>query len=97
MNKKRTCYQVDFAVQEDHSVKIIENEKIDKYLYLTRELKNSVEHEGDSDTDCSRCPWNGLQILRKETGGLETKGRIKIIQTTALLELPRILRRALES
>ena len=29
----------DFAVSVDHRVKIKENEKIDKYIYLTREKR----------------------------------------------------------
>ena len=37
--KKWTCRIVDFAALVDHSVKIKENEKRDKYLDLARELK----------------------------------------------------------
>ena len=40
--KKRTCYQVDFAVSTDHGVKMNESEKIDKYLDLARELKKKL-------------------------------------------------------
>ena len=38
--KERTCHSVDFAVPADHRVKLKEIEKKDKYLDLTRELKN---------------------------------------------------------
>ena len=38
--KKRTCKIVNFAVPVDHSMKLKEFEKKDKYLYLVRELKN---------------------------------------------------------
>ena len=38
--KKRTCRIADFAVPVDHRVKLIENEKKDKYIDLARELKN---------------------------------------------------------
>ena len=38
--KKRTCYQEDFAVPVHHTVKMKENEKINKYLDPGRELKN---------------------------------------------------------
>ena len=38
--KKKTCQIVDFSILADHSVKINENEKRDKYLDLTREQKN---------------------------------------------------------
>ena len=38
---------MDFTVPADHRVKLKENEKWDKYLDLTRELKKTVEHESD--------------------------------------------------
>ena len=44
--KKRICHLVDFAVP----VKMKESKMVDKYLDLDRE--KSVEHEGDSDTNC---------------------------------------------
>ena len=37
--KQRTCKLVDFALPADHRVKMKENEKMDKYLDLARELK----------------------------------------------------------
>ena len=37
--EKRTCRIVDFTVPADHSVKLKDNEKRDKYLDLARELK----------------------------------------------------------
>ena len=37
--KKRPCRTFDFAMSADHRIKIKENEKIDKYLDLARELK----------------------------------------------------------
>ena len=51
--EKRTCHLIDFAVPVHHGVKLIESEKIDKYLDLARELEKAVEYEGDSDTNCS--------------------------------------------
>ena len=38
--KKITCGLVEFAVPVGHRVEIKENETIDKYLDLTRELKS---------------------------------------------------------
>ena len=35
-----------------------------KYLNLARELKKTVDHEGDGDTNW--CAWNGLQRLEKK-------------------------------
>ena len=52
-NNKRTCKIIDFAVPADHSVKLKEGEKKDKYLPLARELKKTVEHESDGDTNCN--------------------------------------------
>ena len=40
VNKKTTCHLVVFDVPTNHRVRIKESEKIDKYLDLTRELKN---------------------------------------------------------
>ena len=34
------------------------HEKRDNYLYLARELKKTVEHEGDGETTCRWCTWN---------------------------------------
>ena len=39
--RERTYRTVDFAVPEDHRVKITESEKRNKYLYLARELKKT--------------------------------------------------------
>ena len=50
--KKRTCKIVDFDVLADHRMKLKESEKKDKYLDLARELKNTIEHEGDNHTNC---------------------------------------------
>ena len=47
---------MDFAVPTDHTGKIKESEKINKYQDLTRELKKkTVEHEGDHLTNCCWC------------------------------------------
>ena len=53
--KERTCRIVDLAVQADHSVKLKESGKKDKYLDLASELKKkTVWHESDGDTNCNR-------------------------------------------
>ena len=56
-----------FVVPVDHLVKIKEREKIDKYLNQTTE--KAVEHEGDGETSCNWCTWNGPQGFEKEMGG----------------------------
>ena len=51
--KKRTCKIVDFAILSDHKVKLKENEKREKHQDLTRELKKTIEHESNGDTNCN--------------------------------------------
>ena len=55
INKKKTCYIVEFDVTADHKMKIKESEKTNKPLNFGREQK-----KGDGDTNCSRCTWNAL-------------------------------------
>ena len=91
IKKKRTYHQVDFAVLVDHKVKIKENEKIDKYLDLTRELKKVAEHysDGDGDTNRSWCIWNGPRGAGKnKTGRTEnqSKGPTRLYSIDNLLE-----------
>ena len=40
-------------------MKIKESEKINKYLDLVREQKETEEYEGVGDTNCIWCTWNG--------------------------------------
>ena len=94
--KKRTCHLVDFAVSADHTERIKEREKIDKYLDQTKELKNTMEHNGDDDTNCNLYSWNRPQSLAVNQE-LEIWGRIETIQTTALLRSARIFRRVLKT
>ena len=44
---------MDFIVLAGHKVKILENEKTNKYLDLARELKKWGEHKDDGDVKCS--------------------------------------------
>ena len=64
---------MDFAVLDDHRVKLKESEKKDKYLDLTRERKKTVEHESDVYTNCIWCSWYSHQRIYKGTGGLGNK------------------------
>ena len=57
--KKKICKIVDFAVPADHRIKLKEHEKRDKYLDLARELKKTMEHEGDNYTNREWCLWHG--------------------------------------
>ena len=49
--KKRLSKIADLAVPVDHRIKLKECEKKDKYLDLARELKETMEHEGDAYTN----------------------------------------------
>ena len=62
LTRKKNCHLVDFVISVKHRIKIKEN--IDKYVALARELKKAVEQEGDSDSNCCWCTWNGPQKLR---------------------------------
>ena len=42
---------MDLAVPADHRVKLKENEKREKYPDFARELKKTMEHESDGDTN----------------------------------------------
>ena len=55
--KKRIRKIVYFAVPADLRIKLKECEKKDKYLDLARELKKTMEHEGDNYTNCEWCFW----------------------------------------
>ena len=57
--RKRICRIVDFAVPADHRIKLKEYDKKDKYLDLARELKNTMEHDGNNYTNCDWCFWYG--------------------------------------
>ena len=62
---------MDFAVPAEHRVKLKESEKRNKYWELSRELqKQTMEHEGDGDTNCDSGTWNDLQMIDKGTGAL---------------------------
>ena len=55
--QERICKIVDFAVSADHRIKLKVCEKKDKYLDLARELKKTIEHEGDNYTNRDSCFW----------------------------------------
>ena len=48
IKKKWTYKIVDFAVPADYRIKRKESEKKDKYLDIAKELKKTMEHEGDN-------------------------------------------------
>ncbi len=86
-----------FAFPADHRIKFKEIEKRDKYLDIARELKKTMEHEGDGDTNGYWCTWNNPQMIGKRSKDLEIRKQEETILTTALLRSAGILRRILES
>ena len=48
-----SCYQVDFAVLGDNSQRQIPGPCL--------RAEKAMEHERDSDTNFSSCPWNSSQ------------------------------------
>ena len=56
---------MDFAFPTDHKVDIKESDNIDEYTDLVKELKKTVEHEDDGDTNGSWSLWNHSQKQAK--------------------------------
>ena len=86
----------DFAVPADHTIKLKECEKKNKYLDFARELKKTMKHEGDNYTNCDGCFWYSKGLL-KGLEDLEFEGQVETIQTTAFFRTDRILKRVLET
>ena len=63
--KKITCHLLNVAVPADHNMKI----KDGKILGSCQRAETTVEYEGNDETNCSWCPWNGSQRPGKETRG----------------------------
>ena len=77
-------------------MKIKENEKIDKYLDLAKELKKSMEHEGDSEPVVIGELETFPKGLERGLEKLEIKGIAETTQTKALWRSAKILRRGPE-
>ena len=83
---------IDFAVPNDHKVKLKESEK-DKYQDFAEKLKKSLGH--DDYTSCNLCSWCSYHRIDTRTGGLENITReehlncivIKIIHPLFLLNI----------
>ena len=95
--KKRTCRIVDFSVPADHSVKLKEYGKKIKYSDLARELKNLLSMKTMIISIVIGAHGTITKGLLQALVNLEITGRMKTIQTTALLRSVRILRRVLET
>ena len=66
---------------------------------LTMPELQTLEHENNSDTNCSCCTWNGLQnfFFFKRLKEFEIGWRTETFKTTVLLRSTQILKRAFES
>ena len=99
-NKKKPqkiCKIVDFAVPADHRIKLKECEKRDKYHDLARELKELWNMMVTIIPIVIGAFGTVTKGLLKGLEDLEIGGRVETIQTTALLNRARILRRVLET
>ena len=95
--RERTCRIVDFAVPADHRVKLKESQKKDKYSDLARELKKPWNMKVTFIPIITVALGTVTNELVKGLEDLEIRGRMEIIQTTALLRSARILRGDLET
>ena len=95
--KKRICKIVDFAVPADHSIKLKECKKKNKYLDLARELKKLWNTKVRIVQIAIGAFGTVTKGLLKDLEDLEVSWRVETIQTTALLKTSRILRRILET
>ena len=84
---------MDFAVPADHRVKLKENGKMD----LARELKKLWNMRVKVIPIVVGALGTVPKGLERGLENLEIRGRIDIIQNTALLQSARILRRVLET
>ena len=94
--EKKTSKIVDFAVLDDHRLKLKECEKKDKYLDLARELKKLWNMQVTIIPTVIGVFGTETKVLLKGLEDLEVGVRVETIQTKALLRKARILRRVLE-
>ena len=97
INKKKRELANWWTVPADHRVKLKENEKMDKYLDLARELKKLWNMRVKVIPKVVGALGTIPKGLEKRFENLEIRGKIDTIQNTALLQYARILRRVLET
>ena len=95
--KKRFWKIVDFAVPDDHRIKLKECYKKDKYLDLARELKKLRNMKVTIVPIVIDAFGAITKRLLKGLEDLEVGETVETIQITALLRTARILRRVLET
>ena len=95
--RKRNCKIVDFAVLDDHRIKLKECEKKDKYLDLARDLKKLWNMHVTIIPIVIGAFGTVTKGLLKGLEDLEVSGRVVNIQIITLLRTARLLRRVLET
>ena len=95
--KRKTCQIVDFAVLADYRVKLKESKSRDKYYDLARELKKQWNKKVTVAPIVIGALGTVTKGLVQGQEDLKIRGRGRLLQTTALLRLARILRRILET
>ena len=95
--KKRTCRFVNFAVPADHTIKLKECKKKDKYLDLSRELKKLWNMKVTIIPIVIGAFGTVTKGVLKGVEDLEFGGWVKTIQTLALLRTARLVRRVQET
>ena len=93
----RICKIVDFAFPADQRINLKESKKKDKYFDFARELKKLWNVKVTIVPIVIGAFSTITKGLLKGLEDLEVGGRVKTIQTTALLRTVRILRRVLET
>ena len=88
---------MDFAVPDDHRVKLKECKKRDKYLDLARELKKLWNMKVTILPIVIGAVGIVTKGLVQELESLEITRWVETVQTSAVLRSARILRRVLET
>ena len=91
--KKITNQILNFAVTDNHRVKIREKEKKRQIFSSCKGTKKDMEHECEGDTNCNWCTWNDPQKCLKGLEELEIGELTENIQAKALLRSTRIPKR----
>ena len=100
VNKKENLPNSRLCHSSNHRVKLKKCWMKDKYLDLAGELKKSMEHESDCDTNCNWCVLYSHQRTGTGTGIFGNKRRNGDLPNNSIVEIaqntkksPRDLRR----
>ena len=88
---------MNFAVPEEHRIKLKESEKRDKYIDLARELKKLLNMKITVRPIVIGALRTIPEGLVKGLKDLKIRAQVEIVQITVLLRSDRILRRVLQT